>query len=181
MARKILIIDDEAAIRSSLAGALQDEAFLVTSAGSGEEALGLIANNSYDAIMLDVWMPGIEGLETLKRIKAISPDSTVIVMSGHGNIETAVKATKLGAYDFIEKPLSLDKILVMLRNAIQFSELHQQNKSLRSEYVKEPQMIGTSKKMQELKAVSSLGLVYHCYTVGLHQCYLTQNIWPHLD
>lgn len=151
MARNVLIIDDEASIRSSLSGALKDEAYEVMTAGSGEEGLGYITNGSYDAVLLDVWMPGIDGMETLKRIRALAPDQLVIIMSGHGNVETAVKATKLGAYDFIEKPLSLEKLLVTLRNAFQFQELNKENKILRSEVFKAPQMIGTSKKVSALK------------------------------
>jgi two-component system nitrogen regulation response regulator NtrX len=151
MARSVLIIDDESAIRASLSGALKDESFEVMTAGSGEEGLGYIVNGSYDAVLLDVWMPGIDGLETLKRIKANNPDQIVIVMSGHGTVETAVKATKLGAYDFIEKPLSLEKLLVTLRNALQFQQLNKENQILRSEVFKEPQMIGASPKMLALK------------------------------
>ena len=151
MARSVLIIDDESSIRSSLAGALRDENFEVMTAGSGEEGLGIVSNGSYDAVLLDVWMPGIDGLETLKRIKALMPDQLVIIMSGHGTIETAVKATKLGAYDFIEKPLSLEKLLVTLRNAFQFNELNKENKLLRSEAFKTPTMIGASKRMLALK------------------------------
>jgi two-component system nitrogen regulation response regulator NtrX len=151
MARNVLIIDDEAAIRASLSGALKDESFEVMTAGSGEEGLGYITNGSYDAVLLDVWMPGIDGLETLKRIKIAVPDQLVIVMSGHGTVETAVRATKLGAYDFVEKPLSLEKLLVTLRNAFQFQELNKENKILRSEAFKEPQMIGSSKRMTALK------------------------------
>ena len=123
MARNVLIIDDEASIRQSLSGALKDENYEVMTAGSGEEGLGQVLNGSFDAVLLDVWMPGIDGMETLKRIKAAAPDQLVIIMSGHGTVETAVKATKLGAYDFIEKPLSLEKLLVTLRNAFQFQEL----------------------------------------------------------
>lgn len=151
MPRSVLIIDDEAAIRQSLSGALKDESYEVMTASSGEEGLGYTRNGSYDAILLDVWMPGIDGLETLKRIKASSPEQVVIVMSGHGNVETAVKATKLGAYDFIEKPLSLEKLLVTLRNAFQLQELKGENKILRSEVYKAPQMIGNAGKMLALK------------------------------
>lgn len=151
MARNVLIIDDEASIRSSLSGVLKDESYEVMTAGSGEEGLGYVKNGSYDAVLLDVWMPGIDGLETLKRIRAIAPDQLVIIMSGHGTVETAVKATKLGAYDFVEKPLSLDKLLITLRNAFQFSELNKENKILRSEVFKTPQMIGNSARMKALK------------------------------
>ena len=151
MARNVLIIDDEASIRSSLSGALKDESYEVMTAGSGEEGLGYVANGSYDAVLLDVWMPGIDGIETLKRIRAVSPDQLVIVMSGHGTVETAVKATKLGAYDFIEKPLSLDKLLITLRNAFQFNELNKENRILRSEVSKAPPMIGSSTKLLALK------------------------------
>jgi len=151
MPRNVLIIDDEAAIRQSLSGALKDENYDVMTAGSGEEGLGYTLNGSYDAILLDVWMPGIDGLETLKRIKSSTPEQIVIVMSGHGNVETAVKATKLGAYDFIEKPLSLEKLLITLRNAFQFQELNKENKILRSEVFKAPKMIGGGDKLQILK------------------------------
>ncbi|MGZ3651443.1 MAG: sigma-54-dependent transcriptional regulator [Bdellovibrionota bacterium] len=151
MPRNVLIIDDEASIRQSLSGALKDENYEVMTAGSGEEGLGHVLNGSFDAVLLDVWMPGIDGMETLKRIKASSPDQLVIIMSGHGTVETAVKATKLGAYDFIEKPLSLEKLLVTLRNAFQFQELKGENKALRSEVFKDPQMIGSSAKIMQLK------------------------------
>ncbi len=151
MARSVLIIDDEAAIRSSLSGALKDESYQVMTAGSGEEGLGYVMNGYFDAVLLDVWMPGIDGMETLKRIKAHMPDQLVIIMSGHGTVETAVKATKLGAYDFVEKPLSLEKLLVTLRNAFQFQELNKENRILRSEVFKEPVMIGGSPKMIQLQ------------------------------
>ena len=151
MARRVLIIDDEASIRTTLSGALSDESYEVMTAGSGEEGLGLLANNNYDAVLLDVWMPGIDGLETLKRIKAGNPEQAVIIMSGHGNVETAVKATKLGAYDFIEKPLSLEKLLVTLRNAFQFQELDTENKILRAEIVRSPNMVGNTDKVLQLK------------------------------
>ncbi|MGZ3671581.1 MAG: sigma-54-dependent transcriptional regulator [Bdellovibrionota bacterium] len=151
MPRNVLIIDDEASIRQSLSGALKDENYEVMTAGSGEEGLGHVLNGSFDAVLLDVWMPGIDGMETLKRIKASSPDQLVIIMSGHGTVETAVKATKLGAYDFIEKPLSLEKLLVTLRNAFQFQELKGENKALCSEVFKDPQMIGSSAKIMQLK------------------------------
>jgi two-component system, NtrC family, nitrogen regulation response regulator NtrX len=131
MAREILVIDDEAAIRSSLSGVLKDESFGVMTASSGEEGLGYALHGDYDVVLLDVWLPGMDGLETLKRIKAQRPEQLVIIMSGHGNIETAVRATKLGAYDYIEKPLSLEKLLVTLRNALQFKALDLENRALK--------------------------------------------------
>ncbi|NUM88613.1 MAG: sigma-54-dependent Fis family transcriptional regulator, partial [Bdellovibrionales bacterium] len=136
---------------TSLVGVLGDEGFDVSTAGSGEEGLGLVANSAFDAVLLDVWMPGIDGLETLKRIKQILPEQLVVIMSGHGNIETAVRATKLGAYDFIEKPLSLEKLLVTLRNALRFSELDTENRRLRSEVATQSRMIGSSAKMMQLR------------------------------
>lgn len=151
MARKVLIVDDESSIRASLSGALQDESYEVMTAGSGEEGLGYCINGNFDAVLLDVWMPGIDGLETLRRIKESDPDQIVIIMSGHGNVETAVKATKLGAYDFVEKPLSLERLLVTLRNAFQFREVNRENIRLKSEVSKTTSMVGSSPRMAKLK------------------------------
>src|SRR5690348_13307960 len=125
MARTVLVIDDEAEVRSSIAGVLSDEGYRVATVADGTAALEHLARETPDAILLDVWMTSAsgekqqEGLDILGRIKTQYPDSIVIIMSGHGTIETAVKATKLGAYDFIEKPLSLEKLLVTLQNAFQ--------------------------------------------------------------
>src|ERR1700744_3890274 len=99
MARSVLIVDDEASIRQSLTGALKDEGYRVSVAASGQEGLEAFRNERPDTVLLDIWMPGMDGLETLKQIKAETPDQVVIMMSGHGNIETAVRATKLGAFD----------------------------------------------------------------------------------
>ena len=158
MPRSILVIDDEASIRASLSGALKDESFEVTVAGTGEEGLGLIQNQNFDVVLLDVWMPGIDGLETLRRIKIFNQELVVIIMSGHGNIETAVRATKLGAFDFIEKPLSLEKLLVTLRNAFRLNELNRENQLLRQLVSEQVEMVGKSKGMEHLKAqVSTVG------------------------
>lgn len=151
MGRSVLIIDDEASIRSSLSGALEDESFSVAAAGTGEEGLGLIQNNNYDAVLLDVWMPGIDGIETLKRIKKIKPGQLVIVMSGHGTIETAVKATKEDAFDFIEKPLSLEKLLITLRNGFALSQLNEENQILRKQVMPVNQVIGKSSEIMNLR------------------------------
>jgi two-component system nitrogen regulation response regulator NtrX len=113
----ILIIDDEANIRISLAGILEDEGYETHGAASGEEGVEAVRKEPPDLVLLDIWMPGIDGMEVLRRLKESYPYLPVIMMSGHGTIETAVKATKMGAYDFIEKPFSLEKILVTVANA----------------------------------------------------------------
>src|SRR5580698_8884331 len=115
----ILIVDDEAGIRESLAGILQDEGYSASSVGSGEACLDLLRKTAFDVVLLDVWLPGVDGLETLEKIRALDNSPEVIMISGHGTIETAVRATKLGAYDFLEKPLSLEKTLILVKNAIE--------------------------------------------------------------
>jgi two-component system, NtrC family, nitrogen regulation response regulator NtrX len=151
MAYSILIVDDEPGIRQSLTGVLEDEGFEVSTVESGEECLKAFEKNLYSCVLLDVWLPGIDGLETLNRLKAVSPDVCVIMVSGHGTIETAVRATRLGAYDFIEKPLSLEKTLLAVRNALRQRELESTNddltEQLRASYV----MIGESVPMRALR------------------------------
>ena len=130
---KILIVDDEAGIRESLASILRDEHYDVDAVGSAEEALERIAADDFDVVLLDVWLPGMDGMEALSRIQSFARPPAVIMISGHGTIETAVRATKLGAFDFIEKPLSLEKVIVLVRNAIQQRRLQEENQLLRSE------------------------------------------------
>src|SRR5687767_2215936 len=108
MSRTVLVIDDEASIRQTLTGALKDEGYRVAVAASGRAGIDSIRGERPDAILLDIWMPEMDGLETLKHIKTEWPDQIVIMMSGHGTIETAVRAVKSGAFDFVEKPLSLE-------------------------------------------------------------------------
>jgi two-component system nitrogen regulation response regulator NtrX len=115
----ILVVDDEPAIQSALRGVLEDEGYRVTTAGSGEAALRLVVEDAPDVVFLDIWMPKKDGLDTLADLKRVRPEAPVIVISGHGTIETAVKATRLGAYDFIEKPLSLEKTLVTVTRALE--------------------------------------------------------------
>src|SRR3989338_5809285 len=109
----ILIVDDESSIRMAIHSVLSEEGYLVSEVSTGEEALELISKEVPDVVLLDIWLPGMDGLDVLKKMKEANFSGFVIVMSGHGTIETAVKATKLGAYDFIEKPLSLDKLLLV--------------------------------------------------------------------
>ncbi len=150
--QSILIVDDEKSIRDSLTGILQDEGFLPNSVESGEAAIEKISDEKPDLILLDIWMPGIDGMETLTRIRDIYPDQLVVMMSGHSTIETAVKATKLGAYDFIEKPLSIEKVLLCIQNAVKVSQLVEENRELKAKIGKEHEMIGDSKPIRELKA-----------------------------
>jgi two-component system, NtrC family, nitrogen regulation response regulator NtrX len=144
MKETILIIDDEKNIRLSLAGILEDEGFVTRGAASGEEGLDAVRKEPPELVLLDIWMPGIDGMETLKRLKESHPFLPVVMMSGHGTIETAVKATKMGAYDFIEKPLSLEKILVTVTNALAMSRLREENRSLRTLSAKDHVMVGDS-------------------------------------
>src|SRR6056297_927164 len=138
----ILIVDDEKSIRDSLSGILLDEGFTPLTADSGEAALAKLREDKPDLIMLDIWMPGLDGLETLTRIREIYPDQIVVMMSGHGTIETAVKATKLGAYDFIEKPLSLEKVLLSIKNALKIDRLVAENQALKEKIAHDYEMVG---------------------------------------
>lgn len=147
----ILIVDDEISIRESLTGILEDEGFLPFSVESGERAIERVSEEKPDLVLLDIWMPGMDGMETLSRIRDIYPDQLVIMMSGHGTIETAVKATKLGAYDFIEKPLSLEKVLLSIQNAAKVGQLVEENRVLKAKIGKEHEMIGNSKLIKDLK------------------------------
>lgn len=149
--KTILIVDDEDSIRESLKGILQDEGFRTLFAQDGEGGLALVKEENPDLIMLDIWMPGMDGLETLHRIREGYPEQLVVMMSGHGTIETAVKATKLGAYDFIEKPLSLEKVLLCVQNAMKIGQLVEENRSLKARLAKDYEMIGESPAIRHLK------------------------------
>ena len=147
----ILIVDDEPSIVQSLSGLLTDEGFNVLSASNGYEALKIIETESPDLVLLDVWMPGIDGIETLTEIKKDNPFIQVIIITGHGTIETAVKATKLGAFDFIEKPLSIDKVIVGINNALNFRRLEEENRYLRKKTLEKHSINGNSAPILELK------------------------------
>jgi two-component system nitrogen regulation response regulator NtrX len=147
----LLVVDDEAGIRESLSSILRDEGYHVEAVGSAEEALERSTSGDFDLILLDVWLPGMDGLEALSRLQASARPPAVIMISGHGTIETAVRATKLGAFDFIEKPLSLEKIIVLVRNAIQQRRLQDENLLLRSELGHRHQVIGDSVPMKALR------------------------------
>ncbi|MGH7254870.1 MAG: response regulator, partial [Nitrospirales bacterium] len=144
MAELILIVDDEPAILNSLSNILEDESYDVTVAKSGPEALKLMSTEPPDCVLLDIWMPDMDGLETLKRAREQTPDLLVMMMSGHGNIETAVKAIKLGAYDYIEKPLSLENVTLRVRHALDQRRLEQENLSLRTKVERRFELVGRS-------------------------------------
>jgi two-component system, NtrC family, nitrogen regulation response regulator NtrX len=147
----LLVVDDEAGIRESLTSILKDEGYQVDAVASGEEALARANSGDFDVVLLDVWLPGIDGLQTLSRIQAMQRPPAVIMISGHGTIETAVRATKLGAFDFIEKPLSLEKIVVLVRNAVQQRRLAEENQLLRTELGQRYQVIGDSVPMKAMR------------------------------
>ncbi|BBO85159.1 sigma-54-dependent Fis family transcriptional regulator [Desulfosarcina ovata subsp. sediminis] len=147
----ILIVDDEPSIVQSLSGLLSDEGFEVITASNGYEALKTIDTESPDLVLLDIWMPGIDGIETLKEIKKNHAALPVIIITGHGNVETAVKATKLGAYDLIEKPLNIDKVIVAINNALNFRRLEEENRYLRKKTIERHSISGNSPPVQALK------------------------------
>ncbi|PLX49015.1 MAG: Fis family transcriptional regulator [Desulfobulbaceae bacterium] len=144
MARKILIVDDEETIRDSVAGILGDEGFEPLTAAGAQEAFALLETETVHVVLLDIWMPEMDGMEALPRIKELYPELPVIMISGHGNIETAVQATKMGAFDFIEKPPSYDKIILAVSNALQFSDLAKENEILRAQQGKKAELTGVS-------------------------------------
>ena len=119
--RRLLIVDDEPGIRTTLAAVLEDEEYTVEAVANGEECLALLERQAFDCVLLDVWLPGMDGMEVLNRIHERVGDErpAVVMISGHGNIETALRATRMGAFDFIEKPLTIDKVLVVVKNAIE--------------------------------------------------------------
>ncbi|MDX8401493.1 MAG: sigma-54 dependent transcriptional regulator [Mariprofundaceae bacterium] len=131
MSGRIMIVDDEQAIRDSLRGLFEDGGYQVVCAASGEEALARLRKQGVDCVLLDIWMPGIDGLETLDRIRRMDDRLPVIMMSGHGTIDTAVRATRQGAFDFLEKPLSSDRLLILARNAVSRYRLERENVELR--------------------------------------------------
>jgi len=147
----ILIVDDEPGIRQSLADVLQDEGYRVEAVESGEVCLEVLKKKKHDLVMLDIWMPGPDGLQTLERIRDLEKPPLVIMISGHGTIETAVRATKLGAFDFIEKPLSIEKTLLTLKHAVEHLELSEQNRALQEELRGQYLIVGESVPMKALR------------------------------
>ncbi len=157
MQHKILIVDDEPGIRDTLQAVLEDEGFAISTAASGEACLDALSQQTFACVLLDVWLgDGIDGLETLRRIRVEGHDPAVVMISGHGNIETAVRSTKLGAFDFIEKPLSLERTVITVKNAIRQRQLERSNIQLQQELADEYVMVGESVAMRALRKQISI-------------------------
>lgn len=151
----VLVIDDEKGIRDVLKDILEDEGHEVFVAEDGPDGLQIMEGNRIDLIILDVWLPNMGGIDVLKEVKARSPETEVIIISGHANIDLAVRAVKLGAFDFIEKPLSLDRVTTLCRNALELEGLKRENRLLRNQSINEDEMIGDSPPMQQVRNLIS--------------------------
>jgi two-component system nitrogen regulation response regulator NtrX len=149
----VLVIDDEPGIRSILSDILEDEKYTVFTAGDGFEGLALLEREGADLVILDVWLPNLGGMDVLKQIKEKFPGVEVIMISGHGNIDLAVKAVKNGAFDFLEKPLSLDRIVTIVRNAFELEKLRRENLYLRSSMLQQDEIIGESEPIKQVKSL----------------------------
>jgi two-component system nitrogen regulation response regulator NtrX len=147
----ILIVDDEPGVRSALGGVLRDEGYEVDAVDSGEACLERLSRQSYDGVILDIWLPGMDGLATLARMRERQIDVQVVIISGHGNIESAVRAIKMGAFDFVEKPLSLEKTVLVVRNALRQRSLEVENRALRAKVDAQHTMVGESYAMVKLR------------------------------
>ncbi|MFQ5768745.1 MAG: sigma-54-dependent transcriptional regulator, partial [Acidobacteriota bacterium] len=149
--KRILVVDDEAGVRRTLSGILEDEGHEVAVADCGEAALKSIQSDPPAVVLLDIWMPGRDGLDLLPEIRRIARETVVVMISGHATIETAVRATKLGAFDFLEKPLSLEKIVVTVRNALRQGRLLQKKTILSAELAGDQDLVGECRPIQELR------------------------------
>src|SRR6188768_1580524 len=151
MSSSILIVDDEPGVRSSLQGVLRDEGYQVDAVESGEACLERLSRQPFDVVVLDVWLPGMDGLATLTRMRERQVDAQVVIISGHGSVESAVRAIKMGAFDFVEKPLSLEKTVLVVRNALRQRHLEAENLALRAKVDAQHTMVGDSPAMVKLR------------------------------
>jgi two-component system nitrogen regulation response regulator NtrX len=147
----VLIVDDEPGVRTALSGVLRDEGYAVDAVDSGEACLERVGRDAFDVIVLDVWLPGIDGLATLSRIRQRHVEAEVVMISGHGNIESAVRAIKMGAFDFVEKPLTLEKTVKVIENALGKRRLEAENRALRARVDGPTEMVGDSYVMAQLR------------------------------
>jgi len=148
---RLLIVDDERNVRATLSSVLADEGYACDTADSGEAALEAIQRRDYDLVLLDIWLPGIDGLQVLERVRGTGSNAEVVMISGHGSIDAAVRSTKLGAFDFIEKPLSLDRVLLVASNALRKRRLERDNLRLRTEVSERVEIIGESTEIVALR------------------------------
>jgi two-component system nitrogen regulation response regulator NtrX len=148
---RILIVDDERNVRATLKGVLEDEGYEAEAVGSGEEALSALTRDPFDLVLLDIWLPGMDGLEVLEQLGNDGTDAVVVMISGHGSVESAVRSTKLGAFDFIEKPLSLDRVLLVVANGLKQKRLEDENRRLRAEMQDRYEMVGENEAIQSLR------------------------------
>ncbi len=148
---RVLVVDDEEGVRTSLTGVLKDEGYLVDAVDSGERCLEMVSRNDYQAVFLDIWLPGRDGMEVLGELAGRPGAPAVLMISGHGNIETAVKAARMGAYDFIEKPLSLEKVTLTLRNALRQRRLEEKNRLLKEALSGDETLVGDSPPIRKLR------------------------------
>jgi two-component system, NtrC family, nitrogen regulation response regulator NtrX len=149
----VLVVDDEAEIRASLEEILNEEGYGVACAGNAEEAMQMVRDAAYDVVLLDIWLPGRDGLEVLAEMREMKPETRpeVVIISGHGTIEAAVKATKLGAYDFLEKPLSIDRTLIVLKNAVEARRLRTENEEFKRQFSAAAVLTGESVPVKALR------------------------------
>jgi len=150
MTSSVLIVDDELGVRTALSGVLRDEGYAVEAVDSGEACLDRTLRASFDVIILDIWLPGMDGLSTLARLQERRVDAPVVMISGHGNIESAVRAIKMGAFDFVEKPLSLEKTVLVVANAVRQRRLEAENRELRATVGRRHTIVGDSYAMGQL-------------------------------
>lgn len=148
---KILVIDDESGIRSSLKGILEDEGYDVQAASTGEKALDMVKNENFELVFLDIWLPEMNGIDVLEKIRAADENIQVVMITGHGSVESAVRATKLGAFNFLEKPLSLEKVILTAKNALHQKTLEEENLQLRSRVKARHHLVGKSPAIQKLR------------------------------
>ncbi len=161
MSGTICIVDDEPEILKTLGGILTDEGYQVVTAQDGAEALNIIQENAPDVMLLDIWMPRLDGLEVLQRVRRQFPSISVIMMSGHGSVESAVKATRLGAYDYLEKPLDMDRVTILVRNAVHHSRLEEENLNLRVKITRHSTLVGSSSVMEKLRQQIAAAAAVH--------------------
>lgn len=150
----LLIVDDEEKILETLGDILKDEGYLVMMASDGKEAIRIVETNTIDVVLLDLWLPEMGGMDVLDRIKEIDSGIQIIIITGHGSVDAAVKATKKGAFDFLEKPLSTSRVLTVVRNALEVKRLHEENIKLRTSVLKPyPLVKGVSKQFDEIESL----------------------------